>query len=118
MPAGWGRWCGERVSTEAEGVKFAGAGRVTNKELWRELQELKTALAVLQAEYRATAVEVEKLKERQGDLLRIANENLLAHERMAASLRTMGVKVGFWAFASGASVSVVWNAVVVPLLGS
>jgi hypothetical protein len=50
------------------------------------------------------------------DLLRIANENNLAHERMMASLRTMGVKIGFWAFASGAAVSVLWNAVIVPLL--
>jgi len=95
MPAAWGRWFGEGVSTEAEGVKFAGAGRVTNKELWSELQDLKTSLAVLRAEYRSTAVEVEKLKERQADLLRIAGENLVAHERMMAALRTMGVKVGF-----------------------
>jgi hypothetical protein len=101
---------------EAEGVRFAAHGRVTNKELWQELQELKTAVAVLRAEYRSTAGEVEKLKARQAELLRIAGENLVAHERIAASLRTLGVKVGFWAFASGAAVSVVWNAVVMPLL--
>ena len=99
-----------------DGLRFASSGRVTNKELWSELQQLKTAVAVLSAEYRSTALEVERLKRTQADLLRIANENLLAHERISASLKAMGVRIGFWAFASGASVSVIWNAVVMPLL--
>ena len=98
------------------GLRFASAGRVTNKELWTELQQLKTAVAVLSSEYRATALEVERLKRAQTDLLRIANENLLAHARISASLKTMGIRIGFWAFASGAAVSVIWNAVVMPLL--
>jgi hypothetical protein len=103
------------VDSDLNGVKFASIGRVTNKELWRELQDLKTGLAVLRAEYRTTAVEVEKLKSRQNELLRIASENLVAHERIVASLRTLGVKVGFWAFAGGAAVSAIWNTVVLPL---
>lgn len=98
------------------GINFSNVGRITNKELWCELQALKTSLAVLGVEYRKTAQEVEKLKQQQADFIRIANENLLEHERINTLLRTLGVKVGFWAVISGAAVSVIWNAILMPLL--
>ncbi len=100
------------------GLSFSSVGRVTNKELWCELQSLKTSLAVLSSDYRKTAQEVEKLKQQQAEFIRSANENQVEHERIIAMLRTLGIKVGFWAVISGAAVSMIWNAVVLPLLSS
>lgn len=98
------------------GITFQTAGRITNKELWRELQQLRTDFAVLSAQYKTTATEVEKIKLQQDEFIRIAGENNIEHERILSSLRTMGVKVGFWAVISGAVVSVIWNYVVSPLI--
>ena len=100
----------------ANGIQFQGSSRITNKELWRELIQLRTDLAVLGAQYKNTAKEVEKVKRRQSDFIRIANENQLEHERILSSLKTIGVQVGFWAVVSGAAVSVIWNLLVSPLL--
>jgi len=104
------------ASDNGNGLTFQAVGRVTNKELWYELQQLKTSVAVLGANYRNTAAEVERLQRQQADFIRSANENQLEHERILASLKTIGIKVGFWAVVSGAAVSVIWNAFVSPLL--
>jgi hypothetical protein len=98
------------------GITFQTSARITNKELWRELQQLRTEVAVLGTQYQHTASEVEKIKKQQDEFLRVANENLLEHERILSSLQAIGVKIGFWAVVSGAAVSLIWNILVSPLL--
>ena len=108
---------GEIVKTKkTNGLSFQNSGRVTNKELWQELQKLRTEFAVLATQYKNTATEVEEIKSKQNDFIRIAAENQVEHERILASIRNIGVRVGFWAVVSGAAVSIIWNSIVSPLL--
>ena len=100
------------------GISFNGSGRITNKELWRELQKLRTEFVVLATQYRNTASEVEEIKRKQNDFIRIAADNQVEHERILASIRNIGVRVGFWAVVSGAAVSIIWNSIVSPLVTS